>query len=104
MGRKGVKLVLNTYGNYLGIEIGCLIVRDKGGTVRKFPYLEDDIEEVVLTSGNTVSSGALTILGFWEVNVIVSTKRGQPIAVLKNLKDDSHVETRVSQYRARARA
>jgi CRISPR/Cas system-associated endonuclease Cas1 len=77
-----------------------LIVRNKEGNTKKYPYYEEDIEEVVLTSGNTVSTGALTVLGFWEVNVLVSTKKGQPIAVLKNLKDDSYVDTRVKQYEA----
>jgi CRISPR-associated endonuclease Cas1 len=32
--------------------------------------------------------------------LIVLTGRGHPVAVLKSLYDDSHVETRVSQYRA----
>lgn len=100
MGNKRVKLRLDTYGNYLGIEKGCIILRDKNGGTKKYPYYEADIDEVVLTSGNTVSTGVLTTLGFWEINVLISTRKGQPIAVLKNLKDDSHVKTRVCQYEA----
>jgi CRISPR-associated protein Cas1 len=100
MGKRGIKLVLNTYGNYLGMEKGCIILRDKNGGTKKYPYYEADIDEVILTSGNTVSTGVLTTLGFWEINVLISTRKGQPIAVLKNLKDDSHVKTRVCQYEA----
>jgi CRISPR-associated protein Cas1 len=56
------------------------------------------IEEVQLKSGNSVSSGALTTLGFWNIDVVLFTQRGNPVAMLRSLTDDSHVETRICQY------
>ena len=102
MGRrlKIVDLVVHTYGNYLGIEKGCIILRDKNKKEEKYPLFEAEIGEVVLTSGNLVSTGALSALGFWGIDVLIATRNGRPVAMLKNLEDDSHVNTRVSQYEA----
>jgi CRISPR-associated protein Cas1 len=58
------------------------------------------IEEVQLTSGNSISTGALVTLGFWGVDCIFLTQRGHPVAVLRSLTDDSHVGTRICQYEA----
>jgi CRISPR-associated protein Cas1 len=55
---------------------------------------------VQIKSGNSVSAGALATLGFWGIDCLITTQRGNPVAVLKSLSDDMHVETRVSQYEA----
>jgi len=34
------------------------------------------------------------------INVVIATKNGRPVAMLKNLTDDSHVKTRICQYEA----
>lgn len=102
MGRriKVVNLVVHTYGNYLGMDKGCIILRDKNRKEQKYPLFEAEIGEVVLTSGNMVSTGALSALGFWGIDVLIATRNGRPIASLRNLEDDSHVKTRISQYEA----
>ena len=102
MGRrvKVVNLVVDTYGNYLGMDKGCIILRDRNRKEQKYPLFEAEIGEVVLTSGNLVSTGALSSLGFWGIDVLIATRNGRPIAMLKNLEDDSHVKTRISQYEA----
>lgn len=61
---------------------------------------ESEIGEAVLTSGNKVSAGALNALGFWGIDVVIATRSGRPIAMLKTLGDDSHVKTRICQYEA----
>ena len=67
MGRvKVVNLNIDTYGNYLGMEKGCIILRDRKGNAQRYPLFEAEIGEVVLKSGNMVSTGVLTALGFWE--------------------------------------
>jgi CRISPR-associated protein Cas1 len=100
MGRetKIVKLVVDSFGSFLGMEKGCIILRDKKGKTTKYPLFEEEIGEVVLQSGNLVSTGVLSALGFWQIDVLVTTRNGYPIAVLKNLEDDSHVKTRICQY------
>jgi CRISPR-associated protein Cas1 len=97
---KHVKLVLNSFGNFLGMEKGCIILRDKHGKTERYPLFESEIGEVILKSGNLVSTGVLTALGFWEIDVLLATRNGFPIAYLKNLEDDAHVRTRICQYEA----
>lgn len=97
--KKDINIILDTYGNYLRMEKGCIVLRDKDGNESSYPLTEDVIGEIVLNSGNIVSSGLLCSLGFWGVDVLISTRNGRPVAMLKNLDDDYHVETRISQFR-----
>jgi len=100
MRTKVLKLVLDGCGLYLGMEKGCFVVRDRQGNVWKYPLFESEVGEVILKSGNFVSTSALACLGFWGVNVVILTRNGNPVAVLKPLDDDSHVKTRIAQYEA----
>jgi CRISPR-associated protein Cas1 len=99
-GSKTQKIILDSHGSYLGMEKGCFTVKDKEGNVKRFPLFENEIGEVVLKSGNMVSTGALASLGFWDVDVLITTQKGKPVAILKALDDDSHVKTRICQYEA----
>ena len=94
------KIVLSGYGSFLGMEKGCFVVRDKHEKLQKYPLFEEEIGEVVLKAGNTVSVGALASLGFWEIDTLILTRKGKPVAVLKSLEYDSHVKTRLCQYEA----
>jgi len=94
------KLVLDGNGSYLGMEKGCFVLKDKKGSVERYPLFEQEIGEVILKSGNSISTGALASFGFWDIDVLVLTQRGRPVAMLKSLDDDSHVQTRVAQYQA----
>lgn len=101
MGRvKEFKIILDTYGSYLGMEKGCIVLRDKKGIETRYPLCEDLVGEIVLKSGNMISTDLLSSLGFWGIDILVATRLGRPIAIVKSLDDDCHVETRVSQYRA----
>jgi len=97
---KTQKIILDGNGSYLGMEKGCFIIKDRKGNTERYPLFEKEIGEVVLKSGNMVSTGALASLGFWDVDVMIMTSRGRPVAILKGLDDDSHVSTRVAQYEA----
>jgi len=94
------KIVMDGFGSYLGMEKGCFVLRDRKGNEEKYPLFENEISEVILRSGNMVSTGALASLGFWDVDVMVLTQRGRPVALMKGLDDDSHVKTRLCQYEA----
>lgn len=94
------KLMLDDYGSYLGMEKGCFTVKDKNGTTKRYPMFENEIGEVILKSGNCVSTGALASLGFWGIDCLFLTQKGRPVAMLKSLDDDSHVNTRICQYEA----
>ncbi len=97
---KADKIILENNGSFLGMEKGCFTVKDRKGNVERYPLFEKEISEVVLKSGNCVSTGALSALGFWNIDVMVMTQRGRPVAMLKSLDDDSHVKTRLCQYEA----
>lgn len=84
MKTKTVKIALDGFGSYLGMEKGCFVVSARAQ----------------VKSGNSVSSGALASLGFWGIPVHILTQKGNPVAVLRSLDDDSHVETRICQYEA----
>jgi CRISPR-associated protein Cas1 len=101
MGRaKTRKIVLDGYGSYLKMDKGCFVVRSREGKEESYPALEMDLGEISLSEGNVVTTGALVYCGLWFVDVVVTTKFGEPIAMLKNFTDDSYVETRVCQYEA----
>jgi len=95
---KTLKIVLDSYGSFLGMERGCFVVRDKEGKTRRYPLFESEIGEVQIRSGNLISSGALTSLAFWQIDTLLLTGRGRPIALVRSLEDDSHVSTRLAQY------
>jgi len=94
------KLVLDGNGSYLGMEKGCFVLKDKQGEVERYPLFEQEIGEVILKSGNSISTGALASFGFWDIDVLVMTSRGRPVAMLRSLDDDSYVQTRIAQYQA----
>jgi len=94
------KLYLDGFGSYIGREEGCLVVRDRERKEKRYPLFDNEIKEIQIRSGNSISSGALATCGFWNIDVLILTGRGHPVAILKSLYDDSHVETRVSQYRS----
>lgn len=95
---KYVKIALSNFGSFLGMEKGCYIMKHKNGNVERYPQFENEIGEVQLCSGNTVSTGALVSFGFWGIDVLLATRNGEPVAMLKSLDDDSHVESRIAQY------
>lgn len=84
----------------MGRDKGCLLVRNAEGKEKRFPLVENEIGEVQIKSGNSVSAGALATLGFWGIDCLILTQRGNPVAFLKSLSDDMHVATRVAQYEA----
>lgn len=100
MKSKIMKIFLDDCGSFLGRGKGCLIVKDRKGKVEEYPLFENEVGEVQIRIGNSVSSGALATCAFWGIDVLILTQRGNPVAVLKSLDDDSHVKTRVCQYEA----
>ena len=75
--KKDVKIILDTYGNYLGMEKGCIVLRDKERNETRYPLIENTVSEIVLNSGNMVSTGLLCSMGFWGTDVLISTRNGK---------------------------
>jgi CRISPR-associated protein Cas1 len=100
MKTKTVKIALEGFGSYLGMEKGCFVVKDKQGNTERYPLFENLIDEIRVKSGNFISSGVLASCGFWGIDCLFLTQKGRPVAMLRSLDDDSHVKTRISQYEA----
>ena len=96
MKTRTLKIFMDDFGSFLGRGEGCLIVRDKKGKVEKYPLFENEIGEVHIKIGNSVSTGALATCAFWGIDLLIMTQRGNPVAYLKSLDDDSHVATRIA--------
>jgi CRISPR-associated protein Cas1 len=92
-----VKLALES-GSFLGRAEGCLTVRDRDGKIERHPLVGDEIGQIEVRSGSVVSVGAMVSMAFWGIDLVVTTAKGHPVAVLKALDNDSHVLTRVFQY------
>ena len=90
-GSKTQKIILDGHGSYLEMEKGCFTVREPEGNVQRYPLFEKEIGEVILKSGNMVSTGALASFGFWDIDVLIMTQRGRPVAMLKGLNAVSSV-------------
>jgi CRISP-associated protein Cas1 len=99
-GSKTLKVELASYGSYLGRDEGCFEVRDKTGKVKRYPHFQKEIGECMLKSGSYVSVDALVDLALWNIDTYIVTRRNRVVALLKNVEDDSHVETRLCQYQA----
>ena len=84
----------------LGRAEGCFEVRDKTGKTERYPHFKKEIGEAVLKSGSYVSVDALVDLALWNIDTYIMTRRNRVVALLKNVEDDSHVETRLCQYQA----
>jgi CRISP-associated protein Cas1 len=99
-GSKVLKIELSDYGSYLGRDEGCFELRNKIGKIERYPHFQKEIGECVLKSGSYVSVDALIDLALWNIDTYIVTRRNRVVALLKNVEDDSHVETRLSQYQA----
>jgi len=98
MKAKTVKIALKGSGLYLGMEKGCFVIKRKKRVIERYPMFENIIDEIHVVSGNMVSTGVLASCGFWGITVLVKTRRGKPVAVLRSMDDYSHVKTRIAQY------
>jgi CRISPR-associated protein Cas1 len=99
-GSKIVKIKLDNFGQTLRMQKGCFVLSDKNGESKRYPLLENEVGEAILQSGNTISVGALVYLGVWNIDTLIISGSGKPVAMLRNLYDDSHVATRIAQYKA----
>jgi CRISPR-associated protein Cas1 len=98
---KTLKISLSDYGDFLGRDAGCFEkINRKMGTLKKYPHFKREIGECILKSGSSVSVDALIDLALWNVDTYIMTRKNRVVALLKNIEDDSHVKTRLSQYRA----
>ncbi len=95
---KTQKIVLDGFGSYLKMKKGCFLVRDSKGNEKIYSTIEKHLGEIVLAEGSIVTTTALVHCGHWCIDVVFTTRFGEPVAMLKNFLDDGYVKTRICQY------
>ena len=85
-GTKVLKIEPSGYGNYLGIKHGSLLIRDRMKKEKVYPLFESEIGEVKIKSGNMVSSGFLATCGYFGIDVLILTQKGNPVRYSKELR------------------
>ena len=91
-------LVLLEYGGYLGTEKFDFVIKKGEEKLDTKPF--QSVNEISLSSGNSVSTKALAWASIYGIKTLVTSQSGRPLGVLLPLNYDSHVQTRIKQYEA----
>ena len=95
---KTEKIILNPYGKHLSTNKISFIVKNKKEQLEKIPFYK--VSEIVLTTGNSVSTNALFWASIYDIDILLLSPTGKPLGMFKSLKNNTHVKTRVCQYEA----
>jgi CRISPR-associated protein Cas1 len=93
-----MRLVLDDYGSYLGVDGLSFVFRNGKESSRRIPFY--GVDEIAISSGGAVSTKALAWASIYGTKVLVTSHSGRPLGVYLPLDYDMHVETRVKQYQA----
>jgi hypothetical protein len=50
MKTKTVKITLEGFGSYLGMEKDCFIVKNREGNIQKYPLFQSEINEIQISA------------------------------------------------------
>ena len=48
---KHVKIVVDSFGSFLGRDKGCLLLRDRDGNKERYPLFDNELREIQVRSG-----------------------------------------------------
>ena len=104
MKSKTKKLSLNDFGSYLGRDKGCLIIRDKERNEKRYPLFDNEIGEIQVRSGNSISTGALTTCWILEhrrhsFNRTRTTSRNSKKPLKRQQRQNPNMPIRILQRR-----
>ena len=91
-------LVMSEYGGYLGTKKFDFVIKKGEEKLATKPF--HSVNEISLSSGNSVSTKALAWASIYGIKTLVTSQSGRPLGVLLPLNYDSHVKTRIKQYEA----
>jgi len=91
------QLVIEGFGNYVGSTSTDYIIR-KDGSRKEVPL--SNIRELVIPTGNTISTKALAWASIYNSKVLITSQAGRPLGVLVPIGYDNKAHIRIEQYRA----
>ena len=86
------------HGEYLVTEKFDFVIKKRQNKLATKPF--HSVNEISLSSGNSVSTKALAWASIYGIKTLVTSQSGRPLGVLLPLNYDSHVITRLKQYEA----
>jgi len=93
-----LQLIINDFGQYLGTKDQNFALYEDKKVIREFPFFK--VSQIVLGSGNCVSTNALFWASVYGVEVVIVGKTGRPLSMMLPLSTDKWVKTRLKQYEA----
>lgn len=91
-------IIINGFGEYLGVKGQSFVIYESEKAVNEVPFYK--ASQIVLGSGNCVSTNALFWASVYGVDVVVVGKTGRPLSMMLPLSTDKRVKTRLKQYEA----
>ncbi len=93
-----MSIQLNDYGQYLGVKDQKFVVYHKQKSIKEIPFFKTT--QIILGSGNNVSTSALFWASIYGIDVVMASKTGRPLSLMIPLSTDKRVKTRIQQYEA----
>ncbi len=90
------QLIVSGFGNYLGSTNTDYIIR-KDGVQKEVSHA--NIRELVVPTGNTISTKALGWASIYNSKVLITSQAGRPLGVLVPIGYDNKAHIRIEQYR-----
>jgi len=91
-----MRLVIDGFGKFIGVENGMVVIREKKQVLRKFN--PEELKQVVIAGKSAISSDALILLAEKGVDVVILS--GSEVAARLSHTLIGTVKTRREQYLA----
>lgn len=95
---KTEKILIENYGNFLSSNRISFVVKKEKKEVKNIPFYK--VSEIVIPCGNAISTNALFWASVYNIDVLLTSSGGKPLAAFIPIKSNSHVKTRICQYEA----
>lgn len=93
-----MQIELNGFGEYLGTKGKNFVLYEQKKAVKEIPFYK--LNQIILGSGNSVSTSAFFWASIYGIEVMVVSKTGRPLSLMMPISTDKRVKTRIKQYEA----
>lgn len=95
---KTEKIIIRNNGSFIGVTEDSFIIKHNDKETRTIPFYK--VGEIILKTRNCISTNALLYASIYNIDVLITSPLGKPIATFQPIKSRSHVKTRLKQYEA----